>query len=376
MLEQGARRLGAAFQKINFLRDLGTDWLGARPQLLSRGSTPAPSPRTRSASCSTTSTRTWMSPHRRSRTSRANCRRAVTAAHSVFRALAAELWRTPAGELGPPPGAGVEPAQGRDHRCGVSRPRPGARMTARQRAVVIGGGIAGLASAALLAREGFAVTLLEARDELGGRAGSWERDGFRFDTGPSWYLMPEVFDHFYRLLGTTSDEQLDLIRLDPAYRVYLRVAPGSARPPARMSAPTWPRSSGSSRGAGAALERYLDSARETYRHGSRQLPVLDLPADLRPFRDRAVVARAGRLVRLMFEPLDRYIRDGSSPTCGCGRCSAIRRCSSGILAVHRAEPVPPDEPPRSRGRRAVPARRVARGDQSIERLAGPRESRS
>ena len=34
---------------------------------------------------------------------------------------------------------------------------------------------------------------------------SWERDGFRFDTGPSWYLMPEVFDHFFRLLGTTAE---------------------------------------------------------------------------------------------------------------------------------------------------------------------------
>ena len=89
-----------------------------------------------------------------------------------------------------------------------------------RRAVVIGGGISGLATAALLAREGASVTLVEARDDLGGRAGSWESGGFRFDTGPSWYLMPEVFDHFFRLLGTSSAEQLDLVRLDPAYRVY------------------------------------------------------------------------------------------------------------------------------------------------------------
>ena len=59
-----------------------------------------------------------------------------------------------------------------------------------QRTIVIGGGIAGLATAALLAEEGHDVILLEARDELGGRAGSWEQGGFRFDTGPSWYLMP------------------------------------------------------------------------------------------------------------------------------------------------------------------------------------------
>ena len=86
--------------------------------------------------------------------------------------------------------------------------------------VIVGGGIAGLASAALLAREGHEVTVLESRSEVGGRAGSWEKDGFRFDTGPSWYLMPEVFDHFYKLLGTSADKQLKLVTLDPGYRVF------------------------------------------------------------------------------------------------------------------------------------------------------------
>ena len=88
------------------------------------------------------------------------------------------------------------------------------------RTIVIGGGISGLATAALLAREGHRVTLVEQRAEVGGRAGVWERDGFRFDTGPSWYLMPEVFDHFYRVLGTTAEQQLELVQLDPGYRVY------------------------------------------------------------------------------------------------------------------------------------------------------------
>ena len=76
--------------------------------------------------------------------------------------------------------------------------------TSHNRTVVIGGGISGLATAALLARDGQRVTLLERREVLGGRAGTWEQDGFTFDTGPSWYLMPEVFDHFYRLLGTSA----------------------------------------------------------------------------------------------------------------------------------------------------------------------------
>ena len=100
---------------------------------------------------------------------------------------------------------------------------------ASERIVVIGGGIAGLASAALLARDGHRVTLLEARDELGGRAGTWERRGFRFDTGPSWYLMPEVFDHFFRLFGTSAAEQLDLAPARPRLPRVLRRLRGADR---------------------------------------------------------------------------------------------------------------------------------------------------
>src|SRR4051795_7056921 len=94
-----------------------------------------------------------------------------------------------------------------------------------RRAVVVGGGIAGLACAALLARDGYDVDLLEQREELGGRVGSWERDGFRFDTGASWYLMPEVFEHFFDLLGTSAAEQLDLATPDPSYRVFFEGHP-------------------------------------------------------------------------------------------------------------------------------------------------------
>lgn len=88
------------------------------------------------------------------------------------------------------------------------------------RTVVIGGGVAGLATAALLAREGHHVKLLERNNRVGGRVGVLERQGFRFDTGPSWYLMPRVFDHFFELMGTSTAEQLDLRTLDPGYKVF------------------------------------------------------------------------------------------------------------------------------------------------------------
>jgi len=88
------------------------------------------------------------------------------------------------------------------------------------RVVVVGGGIGGLAVAARLARMRHDVTVVERSDSVGGKLGELQRDGFRFDTGPSWYLMPEVFDHFFTLMGTSTGEQLDLVTLDPGYRVF------------------------------------------------------------------------------------------------------------------------------------------------------------
>ena len=82
----------------------------------------------------------------------------------------------------------------------------------KQSAVVIGAGVAGLATATLLSREGYQVTIIDRLDKPGGRAGEFttsDAPGFRWDAGPSWYLMPEAFDHFYALCGTSTQEQLD-----------------------------------------------------------------------------------------------------------------------------------------------------------------------
>jgi phytoene desaturase len=66
------------------------------------------------------------------------------------------------------------------------------------RLVVIGGGIGGLASAALLGRAGYGVTLLEASDHLGGKSRRIALDGRRIDTGPSLLTFPGVWEEFLR----------------------------------------------------------------------------------------------------------------------------------------------------------------------------------
>jgi phytoene desaturase len=173
------------------------------------------------------------------------------------------------------------------------------------RTVVIGGGIAGLASAALLARDGHDVTLLESRSELGGRAGQWNAEGFRFDTGPSWYLMPEVFEHFYRLFGTSAAEQLDLVQLDPGYRVRFEGDPAPLDIRADRAANIRLFDSVQP-GAGRALDRYLDSAATTYDMAVKRFLYSSFES-FRPLLVPDVLRRLGRLARLLLQPLDKFV---------------------------------------------------------------------
>lgn len=85
------------------------------------------------------------------------------------------------------------------------------------RVVVIGAGVGGLAAAARLAAQGHDVTVCEAAEVVGGKLGLLERDGFRFDTGPSLVTMPHVFRDLFEATGGWPDG-LTFKRLDPIAR--------------------------------------------------------------------------------------------------------------------------------------------------------------
>ncbi len=87
---------------------------------------------------------------------------------------------------------------------------------------IIGSGFSSLSAACHLAKSGFEVTVLEKNSGPGGRARQLKEAGFTFDMGPSWYWMPNVFDHFFAHFGKTTYDYYKLHRLDPSYRVKFR----------------------------------------------------------------------------------------------------------------------------------------------------------
>ncbi|MDT0684433.1 phytoene desaturase family protein [Roseicyclus sp. F158] len=88
-----------------------------------------------------------------------------------------------------------------------------------RRVLVVGAGPGGLATAMLLRAAGAEVTLLEKEDTPGGRTGAIREDGYTFDIGPTFFLYPEILREIFSACGRDFDEEVELIRLDPMYRL-------------------------------------------------------------------------------------------------------------------------------------------------------------
>ena len=85
------------------------------------------------------------------------------------------------------------------------------------RVVVIGAGMGGMAVAARLAVKRHDVTVIEQAATYGGKLGTFERDGFVFDTGPSLLTLPAVYRDLFTKTGGPLEEAVDLVELDPAF---------------------------------------------------------------------------------------------------------------------------------------------------------------
>lgn len=132
--------------------------------------------------------------------------------------------------------------------------------------MVIGSGLGGLASAIRLQHAGWNVTILEKNSLVGGRCNVIEVDGFKFDTGPTLLLMRDVLDDLFRSVGRELRDFLQLVRVQPNYRITfgdgssLEVTADRTRMAAGLEA--------IERGASSAFQRYIADAQYKY-HVSR-----------------------------------------------------------------------------------------------------------
>ncbi len=71
----------------------------------------------------------------------------------------------------------------------------------------------------LLAKSGVKVTIVEKRDQVGGRTSTLDQDGYKFDIGPTFFLYPRVLKEIFAASGYDLDREVPMTRLDPQYRL-------------------------------------------------------------------------------------------------------------------------------------------------------------
>jgi len=90
----------------------------------------------------------------------------------------------------------------------------------KPKAIVIGAGIAGIASAIRLSVKGYEVNVFEAGSKPGGKLAEISMSGFRFDAGPSLFTMPQYVDELFQLAGKNPNDYFEYIRLTEICRYF------------------------------------------------------------------------------------------------------------------------------------------------------------
>ncbi|MEQ9062905.1 MAG: phytoene desaturase family protein [Vicingaceae bacterium] len=134
---------------------------------------------------------------------------------------------------------------------------------------IIGSGFSSLAAACYLAKEGYDIDVYEKNASLGGRARVYEHEGFRFDMGPSWYWMPDVFERFFEDFDKAPADYYKLDRLDPAYKVYFD--DGSAIEIPSSLNKLYDIFDQEEKGSSTKLREFLEDARQNYNVAIKEL---------------------------------------------------------------------------------------------------------
>jgi len=167
--------------------------------------------------------------------------------------------------------------------------------------IVVGSGFGGLAAAALLSVKGAEVQVFEKNEMPGGRASVHTDKGYTFDMGPSWYLMPDIFEKFFANFGKKPEDLFELKQLDPSYRIYFG-SEGSVDIHSDIEE-NYRLFDSFEEGGADSLKLYLASAKEKYELSVNEM----LYKEYRSYRDlfNWRMMKEGRKLK-MFQNLDKF----------------------------------------------------------------------
>ena len=172
------------------------------------------------------------------------------------------------------------------------------------RIAVIGAGFSGLSAAAYLGSEGHDVHVFEKNSTAGGRARQFKTaQGYKFDMGPSWYWMPDVFEKFFGDFGYKVSDLYELSLLDPSFDVVFPKAE-------KMSVPENYEKlravfESIEKGSAEKLDSFMEEARYKYEQGMKKLVYMP-GLSFAEFLDVDVIKGALRLQ--VFSSFSKHVR--------------------------------------------------------------------
>jgi phytoene desaturase len=150
-------------------------------------------------------------------------------------------------------------------------------------AIIIGAGLGGLSAAIRLAKKGFAVTVLEKNETVGGKVNIVEASGYKFDTGASLLTMRHVLEELFIFAGKRLEDYLEIVPLDPICRYFW--ADGTRFDASPNLEKTESEIEKLETGGAANFRKFLADARHKYEVSEKTFlahSLNDLPSLLRP----------------------------------------------------------------------------------------------
>ncbi len=92
----------------------------------------------------------------------------------------------------------------------------------KKKVIIVGAGPGGLSAGMILSQKGFDVHIYEKKDIVGGRNGSIQAGEYKFDIGPTFFLMKEVLETLFSLCKRDMYDYLKVVELDPMYKLVFK----------------------------------------------------------------------------------------------------------------------------------------------------------